>query len=101
MAIETKKVDRDEAGMRLDRWFKQHYPGLGFGHLQKLIRSGQVRVDGARVEASARLAAGQAIRVPPLARPTRASQGRARSRRAATARRSRRRSFTRTPTSSC
>jgi 23S rRNA pseudouridine955/2504/2580 synthase len=65
--IETKTVDRDEAGMRLDRWFKLHYPGLGFGHLQKLIRSGQVRVDGARVEASARLAAGQAIRVPPLA----------------------------------
>jgi 23S rRNA pseudouridine955/2504/2580 synthase len=66
-AVETKKVERDEAGMRLDRWFKLHYPGLGFGHLQKLIRSGEVRVDGARVEASARLAAGQAVRVPPLA----------------------------------
>ena len=66
-AVETKTVDRDEAGMRLDRWFKVHYPGLGFGHLQKLIRSGQVRVDGARVETSARLAAGQAVRVPPLA----------------------------------
>jgi 23S rRNA pseudouridine955/2504/2580 synthase len=65
--VETKTVERDEAGIRLDRWFKLHYPGLGFGHLQKLIRSGQVRVDGARVEASARLAAGQAIRVPPLA----------------------------------
>jgi 23S rRNA pseudouridine955/2504/2580 synthase len=67
VAVETKKVERDEAGMRLDRWFKLHYPGLGFGHLQKLIRSGQVRVDGARVETSARLAAGQAVRVPPLA----------------------------------
>jgi len=66
-AVETKTVDRDEAGMRLDRWFKLHYPGLGFGHLQKLIRSGQVRVDGARVETSVRLAAGQAVRVPPLA----------------------------------
>jgi 23S rRNA pseudouridine955/2504/2580 synthase len=66
-AVETKSVDSDEAGIRLDRWFKLHYPGLGFGHLQKLIRSGQVRVDGARVEASARLAAGQQIRVPPLA----------------------------------
>jgi 23S rRNA pseudouridine955/2504/2580 synthase len=66
-AVETKTVDRDEAGIRLDRWFKLHYPGLGFGHLQKLIRSGQVRVDGARVEASARLAAGQKVRVPPLA----------------------------------
>jgi 23S rRNA pseudouridine955/2504/2580 synthase len=67
LAVETRKVDRDEAGIRLDRWFKLHYPGLGFGHLQKLIRSGQVRVDGARVDASARLAAGQEVRVPPLA----------------------------------
>ena len=66
-AVETRKVDSDEAGIRLDRWFKLHYPGLGFGHLQKLIRSGQVRVDGARVSASARLAAGQEVRVPPLA----------------------------------
>jgi 23S rRNA pseudouridine955/2504/2580 synthase len=65
--VETRRVDRDEAGIRLDRWFKLHYPGLGFGHLQKLIRSGQVRVDGARVNSSARLAAGQEVRVPPLA----------------------------------
>ncbi len=61
-----RKVDSDEAGIRLDRWFKLHYPGLGFGHLQKLIRSGQVRVDGSRAEASARLAVGQEIRVPPI-----------------------------------
>jgi 23S rRNA pseudouridine955/2504/2580 synthase len=64
--VETRRVDKDEAGIRLDRWFKLHFPGLGFGHLQKLIRSGQVRVDGARVEASTRLATGQSIRVPPL-----------------------------------
>ena len=64
--VETRNVDSDEAGMRLDRWFKLHFPGLGFGHLQKLLRSGQVRVDGARVETSTRLAAGQQIRVPPL-----------------------------------
>jgi 23S rRNA pseudouridine955/2504/2580 synthase len=59
-------VDGDEAGMRLDRWFKLHFPGLGFGHLQKLLRSGQIRVDGARVETSTRVAAGQEVRVPPL-----------------------------------
>lgn len=59
--------------MRLDRWFKQHYPGLGFGHLQKLIRSGQVRIDGARAESSTRLAAGQQVRVPPLQRGDQAS----------------------------
>lgn len=66
IAVETRTVDRDEAGMRLDRWFKLHYPGLGFGRLQKLLRSGQVRVDGGRVETSTRLATGQAVRVPPL-----------------------------------
>ena len=65
-AVETREVERDEAGMRLDRWFKLRYPGLGFGHLQKLIRSGQVRVDGARAETSTRLAAGQRVRVPPM-----------------------------------
>lgn len=65
-AVETIKVDTDEAGMRLDRWFKLHYPGLGFSHLQKLMRSGQVRIDGGRVQPSTRVAAGQAVRVPPL-----------------------------------
>ena len=64
--VETREVDADEAGMRLDRWFKQHYPGLGFGALQKMLRTGQVRVDGGRVKADARLAAGQSVRVPPM-----------------------------------
>ena len=44
--VELKIVTQDEAGMRLDRWFKVHFPGLGFGPLQKLLRSGRVRIDG-------------------------------------------------------
>ena len=52
--------------MRLDRWFKSHYPELSFGHLQKLLRSGQIRVNGGRVKTNARLEPGQAVRVPPL-----------------------------------
>ncbi|KAB0676660.1 RluA family pseudouridine synthase [Aureimonas leprariae] len=60
------KVEADEAGLRLDRWFKLHYPGLGFGHLQKLLRSGQIRVDGGRAKADTRIAPGQTIRVPPI-----------------------------------
>jgi 23S rRNA pseudouridine955/2504/2580 synthase len=60
------KVEADEAGLRLDRWFKLHYPGLGFGHLQKLLRSGQIRVDGGRAKTDTRLAPGQLVRVPPL-----------------------------------
>lgn len=65
-AVTQKTVDRDEAGMRVDRWFKLHFPGIGFGHLQKLLRSGQVRVDGRRVKAASRLEAAQVVRVPPL-----------------------------------
>jgi 23S rRNA pseudouridine955/2504/2580 synthase len=65
-SIETRTVEPDEAGMRLDRWFKAHFPELSFGHLQKLLRSGQVRVDGGRVKTNTRLESGQAIRVPPL-----------------------------------
>ena len=52
--------------MRLDRWFKVHFPGLGFGPLQKLLRSGQVRVDGGRVKSDARVQPGQTVRVPPI-----------------------------------
>ncbi|HRK71517.1 MAG TPA: RluA family pseudouridine synthase [Micropepsaceae bacterium] len=64
--VQTLKVEADDAGSRLDRWFKRHFPGLKHGHLEKLLRTGQVRVDGARAEASTRVEKGQAIRVPPL-----------------------------------
>jgi 23S rRNA pseudouridine955/2504/2580 synthase len=68
MSVETRKVGEDEAGMRLDRWFRAHFPALPFGHLQKLLRTGQVRVDGGRVKTNTRLAPGQRVRVPPLSK---------------------------------
>ncbi|MDX1401877.1 MAG: RluA family pseudouridine synthase, partial [Kiloniellales bacterium] len=61
------RIGREGAEMRLDRWFKQNFPTLPYGHLQKLLRSGQIRVDGKRVKASARLSPGQELRVPPIA----------------------------------
>ncbi|EJF90097.1 RluA family pseudouridine synthase [Bartonella melophagi K-2C] len=64
MGVEIKKVKEGESGMRLDRWFKVHYSGLAFGYLQKLLRSGQIRVDGRRVKTDIRLVIGQSIRVP-------------------------------------
>ncbi len=64
--IQQISVEPGEAGMRLDRWFKTHFPGLGFGHLQKLLRSGQIRVDGGRAKSDTRVEPGQVIRVPPL-----------------------------------
>jgi 23S rRNA pseudouridine955/2504/2580 synthase len=66
MSIETRTVTEDEADIRLDRWFRRHFPALTQGAIQKLCRTGQVRVDGRRIEAATRLSPGQAVRVPPL-----------------------------------
>jgi 23S rRNA pseudouridine955/2504/2580 synthase len=68
MSVATLKVAESEAGMRLDRWFRVHFPEVGYSYLQKLLRSGQVRVDAKRVAANARLAAGQQVRVPAIVR---------------------------------
>jgi len=64
--VETKTVGAGEDGMRLDRWFKTHYAGLPHSRLEKLLRTGQVRVDGGRAKASTRLEQGQTVRIPPL-----------------------------------
>ena len=59
-------VSPDEDGMRLDRWFKYRVGDLGLAHLNKIVRTGQVRVDGGRAKTSTRLVAGQTVRIPPL-----------------------------------
>jgi 23S rRNA pseudouridine955/2504/2580 synthase len=64
--VRTMTVTADEADLRLDRWFRRHYPALGHGRLEKLLRTGQVRVDGKRAKAALRLETGMEVRVPPL-----------------------------------
>ncbi|MCI3131387.1 RluA family pseudouridine synthase [Phenylobacterium aquaticum] len=62
-------VDASEAGdegVRLDRWFRRRWPHLSNIQIQKLTRSGQIRVDGGRVKPETRLSAGAQVRVPPL-----------------------------------
>lgn len=64
--VQTRDVSATENDIRVDRWFKRHFPALKHGKLEKLLRTGQVRVDGGRVKASTRLAEGQTIRIPPI-----------------------------------
>ena len=59
-------VDGEEGAPRLDRWFQRHFPQVTHGRLEKMLRKGEIRVDGARAKAATRLAAGQVVRVPPL-----------------------------------
>jgi 23S rRNA pseudouridine955/2504/2580 synthase len=64
--VRAVTVTAGEAELRLDRWFKRHFPGLSHGRLEKLLRKGQIRVDGKRAKSGQRLVAGQIIRVPPM-----------------------------------
>ncbi|HUV32517.1 MAG TPA: S4 domain-containing protein, partial [Devosiaceae bacterium] len=64
--VQQRAVARDEDGMRLDRWFSVNFPDLPHSRLQKLIRSGQVRVDKGRARPNTRLSPGQIVRVPPI-----------------------------------
>lgn len=59
------KVDPDDDGIRLDRWFKRHLPETSFNLVSRWARTGQLRVDGKRATPGDRLEAGQEIRVPP------------------------------------
>jgi 23S rRNA pseudouridine955/2504/2580 synthase len=52
--------------MRVDRFLEGRFPGLAFSHIQRIIRKGELRVNGKRVEPKDRLLAGQAVRIPPL-----------------------------------
>jgi 23S rRNA pseudouridine955/2504/2580 synthase len=65
-AVQTVTVAADENDMRVDRFFEARFPGLSFSHIQRIIRKGQVRVDGRRTEPKARLRSGQSVRIPPL-----------------------------------
>jgi 23S rRNA pseudouridine955/2504/2580 synthase len=65
--VKLLHVAAAEDGMRLDRWLRRRWPNLSQVQIHKLARSGQLRVDGGRVKADTRLAAGATVRVPPLA----------------------------------
>lgn len=63
--MKNAQVDAEDNGARLDRWFRRHYPAVGHGQLEKLLRTGQVRLDGKRAKAGDRISTGQIIRLPP------------------------------------
>ncbi len=62
-------VAEAEGESRLDRWLRKRFPEITQGAVEKLCRTGQIRVDGGRVKASTRIGPGAKIRVPPLPKP--------------------------------
>ena len=73
--VQTLYVAEDEDDIRLDRWFKRRWPHLTHIQVEKMARSGQIRVDGSRVKPEDRLTAGAAVRVPPIPDPVERTPG--------------------------
>jgi 23S rRNA pseudouridine955/2504/2580 synthase len=64
--VQTVTVTSDENGMRVDRFLEARFPGLSFSHIQRIVRKGELRVNGKRADSKDRLEEGQIIRIPPL-----------------------------------
>ena len=65
--VQQLTIAENDSDQRLDRWFKKHFPEINHGRLEKLLRTGQIRLDGKRAKASDRVEIGQTVRVPPIA----------------------------------
>ena len=58
-------IDENDEGQRLDRWLQQKYPHVAYPFIQKALRTGDIRVDGKKVEGKERLELAQQIKLPP------------------------------------
>jgi 23S rRNA pseudouridine955/2504/2580 synthase len=65
-AVEMAVVTADENGMRVDRFLEARFEGLSFSHIQRIVRKGELRVNGKRADSKDRLEEGQTVRIPPL-----------------------------------
>lgn len=65
-SVQTITIGVDEGDQRIDRWLKKRFPQLNQIMIEKMCRTGQLRVDGGRVKANTRIETGQEVRVPPL-----------------------------------
>lgn len=62
----TVTVPADRAGQRLDNFLLGQLKGAPRSLVYKLVRSGQVRVNGGRAKAERKLDAGDEVRIPPV-----------------------------------
>jgi 23S rRNA pseudouridine955/2504/2580 synthase len=58
-------VDAEQAGQRIDNFLRRELPGVPKGRIYRILRRGEVRVNGGRVRAEYKLAEGDEVRVPP------------------------------------
>lgn len=68
-AVQHLEVSAEEAGQRLDNFLRRHLGGVPRSRLYRVIRKGEVRVNGRRSGPETRLAENDRVRIPPLRSP--------------------------------
>ena len=71
----TVRVAEDRDGQRIDNFLLGYLKGAPRSLVYKLLRSGQVRVNGGRIKAERRLEAGDEVRIPPIKLPDPSEKG--------------------------
>ncbi|HAA36423.1 MAG TPA: RNA pseudouridine synthase [Gammaproteobacteria bacterium] len=64
--VRTRVIFDSESGQRLDNFLIRELKGVPKSHIYRIIRDGQVRINGGRSRAAARLGTGDRVRIPPL-----------------------------------
>ncbi len=64
--VEKIRIDGEQAGQRIDNFLRRQLPGVPKGRLYRLLRRGEVRVNGGRIRAEYKLQEGDEVRVPPV-----------------------------------
>lgn len=75
IAVRHARIDEEAAGQRIDNYLLRIAKGVPKSHIYRILRSGEVRVNGRRVQQTYRLAEGDEVRIPPIrvAEPTRSA----------------------------
>lgn len=63
--VRKVRIDGEREGQRIDNFLRSQLPGVPKGRLYRLLRRGEVRVNGGRVRADYKLAEGDEVRIPP------------------------------------
>jgi 23S rRNA pseudouridine955/2504/2580 synthase len=66
LPLRKLRIDSEAAGQRIDNYLRRELPGVPKGRLYRLLRRGEVRVNGGRIRAEYKLAEGDEVRIPPV-----------------------------------
>jgi 23S rRNA pseudouridine955/2504/2580 synthase len=64
--VRHEKVDEASAGQRIDNFLLRYCKGVPKSHVYRILRSGEVRVNGGRVAPTYKLRDGDDVRIPPV-----------------------------------